>query len=466
MHDERARLLAGHVEALALRARVSLPAGLPLLHTWGPPADVRLTDAEAADPDLLSKVDARLLGRDARRRGGVFHTPWAVAQRLVADVVTGPVTVCDPACGTGTLLLAAAEAGAATLVGFDVDPVAAAVTEARLALRGRSARTLVGDGTAVDERFDVVVANPPFVDGLHVRFLAWAARAAPSVAIVLPASTLATDEASRARAAVHAAGGRVERVWRPGDVFVDASVDTCVVVIRPGIDPGVGDGTWSRHLAAAVPSVRLDGPRLDEWCDVVNGFRQHYYGLRGAVREGGTGAPLVTSGAIEPGRWGGSLRFDGRRYDDARVTVVDIADERVRAHYESLLRPKVVLATQTRVLEAAADPGGEVVPGVPVLSVLPHDPARLWHALAVLLAPPVTAHAMRTWGGAALAADAVKLSAPQVRAIPCPSAAAPAWDEAAAILREGGPVHDAGARMCAAYDVGEEVLDWWVARLR
>ena len=83
----------------------------------------------------------------------------------------------------------------------------------------------------------------------------------------------------------------------------------------------------------------------------------------------------------------------------------------------------------------------------------------------MLLAPPVTAHALRSWGGAAFVADAVKLSVTQLRAVPTP-APGRAWDDAAAILREGGPVIDAGERMCEAYGVGEEVLAWWAARLR
>ena len=450
----RARALAGHVVALAARAGVDLPADLALLHRWGPPDDVVLGDD---DPDLLSSVDVRLRSDAERKRGGVFHTPWSVAVDVAGAVVSRGDVVCDPACGTGTLLLAAAEAGAGELVACDVDPVAVALTEARLALHGHRVRAVVGDGLDLEVRVDAVVANPPFVDGLHVRFLEWAATHAARVAIVLPTSTLATDEAAPARALAP-----VERVWRVGPVF-DAAVDACVVVLGPDGDAA---RPWSMHLHADVPAVDLDGPSLGEWCDVVNGFRRHFYGLRGAVHDGGDGAPLVTAGAIHPGRWGGPVRFDGVRYADARVDV-DAIDPGggVRAHYESLLRPKVVVATQTRVIEAAPDPDGVVVPGVPVLSVVPHDPERLWHALAVLLSPAVTAHAMRAWGGAGFVADAVKLSVGQVRSIPCPTGGEAAWSDAAALLREGGDVIDAGRLMCAAYGVGEEVLDWWAARL-
>ena len=59
----------------------------------------------------------------------------------------------------------------------------------------------------------------------------------------------------------------------------------------------------------------------------------------------------------------------------------------------------------------------------------------------------------------------MKLSSAQVRAIPCPRREGE-WNDAAALLREGGPVTEAGALMCAAYGAGEEVLAWWAARLR
>ena len=105
---------------------------------------------------------------------------------------------------------------------------------------------------------------------------------------------------------------------------------------------------------------------------------------------------------------------------------------------------------------------------MPVISVVPADPSRLWHVLAVLLAPPVSAWAIRAWGGTALSSSAVKLGAPQVRAVPMPRRCA-SWDAAAAQLREGGGadgVVDAGRMMCDAYGVGEEVHAWWAARLR
>ena len=82
--------------------------------------------------------------------------------------------------------------------------------------------------------------------------------------------------------------------------------------------------------------------------------------------------------------------------------------------------PKVLVATQTRVVEAVADVDGAWVPSTPVVAV-PAPPERLWHVLAALLAPPVTAWALHETAGTALAPGAWKLSAAQVRQLPAPA---------------------------------------------
>lgn len=399
------------------------------------------------------------LSRAERRRLGVFNTPLAVARAAVAALEpVGPCTVLDPSCGTGTFLVAAHEVlgPSARLIGIDVDPAAVAVARTRVP----SAELVVGDGLSWSERVDYVVGNPPYVDGVHARFLAHACRLADAVAMVVPTSLLATNEGRAARSS----GLGVVSMTRLGAVF-DAEVDTCTLVLRRGapVPPGP---TWSSLLVDAAPEVSLGaGAPLGASCAVVAGFRQHYYGLRGCVADGGAGWRLVTSGAIDVGALNGRpVRFDGRRYASPRVALAT-APPAVRSWYEALLRPKVVVATQTRVIEAAVDVDGSVVPSVPVISVVPHDAGSLWPVLAVLCAPPVSAWALRRWGGTALSSSALKLGAPNVRSIPVPGDAV-AWSRAAGMLRDGGDVSAAARVMCSAYGVGEEVWSWWRDRQR
>jgi N-6 DNA Methylase len=76
------------------------------------------------------------------------------------------VSVLDPACGVGTLLFAAARAGADRLAGQEVRDSSARLALTRLLLHGADARVEVGDSLLADawggELADAVVCNPPF----------------------------------------------------------------------------------------------------------------------------------------------------------------------------------------------------------------------------------------------------------------------------------------------------------------
>jgi hypothetical protein len=99
------------------------------------------------------------------------------------------------------------------------------------------------------------------------------------------------------------------------------------------------------------------------------------------------------------------------------------------------------------------------------VSVLPHDAADLWRILAVLLAPPVVAHAAVRYLGAGLAPGSVKVSARQLEALPLPVDAG-AWDAGAEHVR-AGRVPEAAAVMTDAYGAGaaDGLLDWWRERV-
>jgi hypothetical protein len=469
-------LLAGAALALAKRDRVRLRPSLALLQCEPEPVDV----PDGAGPGWLGTLHESLLGAPVRKRRGAWYTPADVAARLVGWAVEGldRPTVLDPACGGGAFLLEAAR-HTDRLVALDVDPLAVAVTEAALALVGRRAMTVVADALTTDwPAADVVVGNPPFLGQLRAGtartparaaaidatgyvddaalFLRKAARHAPRVALLQPESIVAAKAAAPIRAEL---GPRVRRIWVPDRPLFDAAVRVVGVVLADG--PGVD--RWADVVADArgVPPVTLGGHgTLGERCTVTAGFRDEYYGLAPFVRER-DGAPLVTSGLIDPlaCRWGTEPARYGRRRWDAPAVDVDAARAAL-PWLDRQLVSKVLVATQTRVVEAVADPTGAWVPCTPVLTVVPTG-LDLHHALAVLLAPATTAWALREASGAALSGDAVKLSAAQLRAVPLPPPGAD-WDAAAAAVA-AGDLLGAGRHMDRAY--GTDVWSWWQARL-
>jgi len=231
--------------------------------------------------------------------------------------------------------------------------------------------------------------------------------------------------------------------------------------------------TWSQLLVRVdePPSVELgSAERLACIATATAGFRDQFYGLADHVvdREHAdelTWPRLVTCGAIDPARctWGERpVRFAGRRWAYPRVDVAGIADAAVRAWVTDRLVPKVVLATQTKVLEVAVDADGSWVPSTPVIAV--HAPLEwLSRVGAALLAPPVSAWVASRYTGAALASNAIKLSARQVLDVPLPSNEVE-WGRGAAAFA-AGDVLGAGRCMTRAYGADDEVFEWWARRL-
>lgn len=532
-----------------------------------------LPPLDGQEPDALGWA-YEALADEHQRRQGLHYTPRDLAERLVAlgvdglDLRLGDVdpagaafTVCDPACGGGAFLLAAARRLTAAgvdrravverhVVGIDVDPVAVEVAATALLLwAGTSAATprvtcadALGASPWPDRPspgFDLVVGNPPFqsqlaastaraaaeverlrarlgesvtgyVDTAALFLLAAVEEVRPGGRVVLiqPQSVLAGRDTEGVRTAVDERAP-LEGLWLCDERVFAAHTRVCAPVLRrsgqgtrrpatvrrwrgptvrrskAGRAPAAG--RWA-PLAADLrdtPTVRLAGPALVELAGATAGFRDQFYGLVDHVHEAtgaGSERPLVTSGLIDPAEcaWGRrELRFAKRRW---RAPVVDLAtlegaDPDLAAWVADRLVPKVVVATQTRVLEAVVDLEGVWVPSTPVLAV-PAPSDRLWHVLAAVLAPPVSAWALHLTAGTALAPDALKLSAAQVRAVPAPTDAA-AWDDGAAAARSAQFARTADARrealdllgraMVAAHglrgDAGEAVLRWWSARL-
>jgi len=138
---------------------------------------------EKCRADIFSELYEAFAGSGVKANEGQFFTPQVAVNLLVDMVGLKPgQSVCDPACGAGGILCAAAkrlaEGGAAPkdiaagLYGVDKDAYLARIARGRLALFldempqvvcGDSLAQISQDGAPLPERtFDAVVTNPPF----------------------------------------------------------------------------------------------------------------------------------------------------------------------------------------------------------------------------------------------------------------------------------------------------------------
>lgn len=455
--------------------------------------------------------------RDERRRRGAFYTPpelveW-VLDRALAGLPSG-ARVLDPACGAGHFLVAAARrVGVAAVHGSDLDAEAVAIARERLAAEDPdvpveqiAAQVVVADGLEAwaGRRFAAVVGNPPFLGQLRRRTAGQSEGSRRGlgaytdtsavflhrsldlvddggvVALVQPLSVLAARDAGPVRAAVAECGAVTDFWCSPKPVFDGTPVLTCVPVVRVGAAPATDPDDWG---ALAAPSFGIPEVHLPAGTGVVGDlaactadFRDQYYGLVPFVRDDPSGTPLVTSGLIDPAelRWGSApTRFARQQYDAPSVDLAALRAEGGLAGWaDARLVPKLLVAAQGRVVEAVVDEAGAWLPSVPVLSVVPHDPANLWRLLAVTLAPPVVAHAASRYLGTGLTPGSVKVSARQLAALPLPVDAA-AWAEGADLARGAqradagdrpGLLHETARVMTAAYRGSGEALAWWSGR--
>ncbi len=234
--------------------------------------------------------------------------------------------------------------------------------------------------------------------------------------------------------------------------------------------PVGSDATWSHVVTdelgiPQLPSLATDGTVGDRARCSLN-FRDEYYGLIPAVSDSGSGPPLVTSGLIDPGRchWGERpVRFAKRTFSAPRVDVGRL-DARMRAWARRKLVPKVLVANQTRIVEAVADPCGAWLPGVPVSSLVPTADTTVWELAAVLTSPVAAAAAWHAAAGTGLSAHAIRLGPAALASLPWPAGD---LGPAAQLLRDGD-VLECGRAVAAAYACGttapdDALFEWWSA---
>lgn len=514
MVDPRAVAVARRAAELALASGVDLPDDLDLWTLAGGRPDAQPVPGR---PEALGDVLEASITSSDRKAAGAHFTPESLATAVVARALEGrpTATVCDPACGGGALLLAAArhqaDRGAsplevvARLWGIDVDPLAVATTEAALALwcgtRPPRGQLVVADAL-VDPpaipRVDVVIGNPPFLsqlgaatargpratDTLRDRFgsvvraytdtavlflLAGCDLAVPDgvVAMVQPQSVLAARDAAAVRAALEQRG-TLREVWAPPGRPFSAAVEVCVPVLDLGAPGGASHG-WSAHLARAhgVPPVQLaGGPTVGDEAVVAAAFRAEYYGLAPHVHEEDSlpiGRPLLTTGLVDLGghSWGlRPARVGGRRWERPVVDVNSLHG-RAAEWVRRTTAPKLVIAGQTAVVEVVVDADGQLVPGVPLVVAL--APAvRLSALAAALCSPPVTAWVAQRTAGSGLSSRSIKLSASLVRQVPLPLDVE-AW-RAGTDAFERRDLPGFAISMTEAYGCGPAIAAWWLAR--
>jgi hypothetical protein len=337
--------------------------------------------------------------------------------------------------------------------------------------------------------------------------------------MVQPQSLLAARDAAPVRSAV-LADCALRSLWISNEhVFEDASVYVCAPTLERGgprrcsvrrsatsrytplperqVDQEAlaTAETWS-HLAAAasgIPEVDLDHLRpLETLATATADFRDQYYGLDGFLIDDGTLEPsrrndqdfprIVTTGLIDLAdcRWGTvSTRILKKKWDAPRIDRERMARDGTLAPWIAERSvPKVLLATQTKVVEVFVDEGGTLIPSIPLITIEPRKARDLWRVAAAVASPVASAVALCKYAGAALSADAIKLSASQVLGLPLPVDEA-RWDVGAELLRQAHLAEsDAarasrlagfGAEMTRAYGLDEDMATgverWWSERL-
>ena len=416
-----------------------------------------------------------------RKQLGAWYTPDALVEHVVDLVLDGatvgdaPLRVLDPACGDGRFLAAIGRrlAGRAELVGCDIDPTAVAAAQRSL---GTAATIIHADALSYEWHegtFDIVVGNPPFLNQLSrattrggrsrygggpyadtaAVFLALSVGLARPdggrVAMIVPVSVLTTRDAASIRTDLLGRAALRHLWWSPTAMF-DAQVRTATLVFERGAAQGdvhrtVGPSfapaaaarlgrSWGALLLdgdddladtgpeSADGAVSTDGPVpvLGDLAVFSADFRAQYYGLVGAVGDDVDGPPLITSGLIDPGhcRWGEQpVRFAKQRFAAPRVAV-DRLSPSMQRWAAARLVPKVLIANQTRVIEAVVDRAGAWLPGVPVISAVPRPGVDLDAIMAVLASPAATAWVRQHAAGSGLSADTVRVSPALLASIP------------------------------------------------
>lgn len=120
----------------------------------------------------ISTVEGRLFAHSAyppRAVDAVFLGPdtYRFARLVVAEAARGARTVLDIGTGAGVgAVLAATRLPKARVTASDINPTALSLAQPNAAANGVNLALVLCDGApSADERFDLIIANPPFISG-------------------------------------------------------------------------------------------------------------------------------------------------------------------------------------------------------------------------------------------------------------------------------------------------------------
>lgn len=324
---------------------------------------------------------------------------------------------------------------------------------------------------------------------------------APARASILSNASLAALWVSEARTfpgasvfvcapTIERAGPRARRVKRSC-----ASEFRALADIEVDMESLRGEGSWGPLAAAAlaIPEFSFNASGVvGDHADATADFRDQYYGLDGFIVESQHVShsevtdsgypPIVTAGLIDLAacHWGDrSTRILKRPWAAPRIDRTRMQSKGDLADWmSSRLIPKIILATQTKIIEVFVDEPGRLLPSLPLITVVPKAAADIWAVAAALASPVSAAIAMQRHAGSALSPQAIKLSAKQAMRLPMPTP-----DELAStatrLLQRAHTAPDAknrhrlllefGRMSTEAYRVPADdaatLLAWWSSRL-
>lgn len=371
-------------------------------------------------------------------------------------------------------------------------------------LKSDTSRT-VSRAVALRQRFGPLVT--PYVDDSALFLVAAAELVGPAgrMCLIVPASTLGASSSEPIRRRLETDLG-LRGLWVGGaGVFAGASVDVVAPVLggprgdhdtiwlvergsnRAKRDVASVGEHWQRVLGvvSGVPWVEgVGGETVGDRAVVTADFRDAYYWLADRVveseSEGDGGARLATVGLVDPlyFRHGTTdVRFAKRRFRYPVVGVEAATDPGFDRWRRRRSVPKLLVATQTKVIECVVDPTGALLPSTPLLTVEPASTDDLWLLAAAFTSPFLSAWAASLAGGTGLGSGTFRLRAAQLAEAPLPVEGA-LWERAAELARrihvDGAPagpprgeLRRLGSLMNAAYGRPDDdgLLDWWTARL-